>query len=117
MKTIMKYAAAIAVTSAFALAAATPSEARNHGGAWAAAGAGFAAGAIVGAAAANSYGPGYYGPGYYGPAYYGPAYYGPGPYAYEAAPVYVAPAPAYVGGRCWHSTDSDRGFGYYGACR
>lgn len=115
MRTVLKYAGAAALTAALALAAATPSEAR-HGRNAALIG-GFAAGAIVGAAAANS---GYY---YGGPAYYygGPAYYEP--YAYEPAPVYVAPAPAYVaprpvyrGGGCWHSTDKDRGYGYYGAC-
>jgi len=106
---ITKYAVAAALAGALAIAATTPSQARH--GRIAAAGIGFAAGAIVGAAAANSY----YGPGYYGPAYYGPApvYYGDGPYAYDAAPVYTALAPR----GCWHVTDSDRGYGYYGACR
>ena len=87
MRTVLKYAMAATVTGALALAAASPSEAR--GGRNAALIGGFAAGALVGAAVANSYygGPGYY----YGP---GPAYYGPGPYAYEPAPVY-APAPRY----------------------
>ena len=66
---------------------------------------GFGAGALLGAAAANANAGYYYGPGYYD---YG---YAPAP-AYEAAPVYVQPAP----GNCWHSTDSDRGFGYYGRC-
>ena len=94
MRTFLKYAMAATVTGALALAAASPSEAR--GGRNAALIGGFAAGAVIGAVAANSYygGPGYYygpGPAYYGP---GPAYYGPGPYAYEPAPVY-APAPRY----------------------
>jgi hypothetical protein len=66
-----------------ALAAASPSEAR--GGRNAAAAIGFGAGAVVGAAAANSaYGDGYYGPGYgYADEGYaaGPGYDG---YAYEA---------------------------------
>lgn len=109
MMRITKYAVAAALTGALAIAAATPSQARH--GRNAAAGIGFAAGALVGAAAANSY----YGPGYYGPAYYGPGpvYYDEGPYAYDAAPVYAAPAPR----QCWHYTDKDRGFGYYTTCR
>ena len=97
MKTIFKYAAAVALTGALAVAAATPSEARH--GRNAAAGIGFVAGALVGAAVVNN---GYYGgagygyaPGYYaepGYAYEEPGYAG---YAYEAAPVYVEPAPTY----------------------
>ena len=60
MKTVLKYAAAVALTGALALAAATPSEARH--GRNAAAGIGFVAGALVGAAVVNN---GYYGgPGY-----------------------------------------------------
>ena len=110
MRTVLKYAAAVALTGALALAATSPSQAR-HGRNAALIG-GFAAGAAIGGfAAANS---GYYygGPGYYyGP---GPVYYDP--YAYEPAPVYVAPAPVYRRGGCWHETDSSRGFGYYGAC-
>ena len=88
MKTIMKYVAAATLTGALALAAATPSQARHWHRGGAALG-GFAAGAVLGAAAASSY----YGPGYY---------YGPGPYAYDYAPGYVdegsyayEPAPTY----------------------
>jgi hypothetical protein len=70
MRTIIKYATAAALTGALAVAMATPSQAR-HGRNAAAIG-GFAAGAVVGAAAAN--------------AAYGPYYdYGPG-YAYDAGP-------------------------------
>jgi hypothetical protein len=90
-----------------AVATASPSQAR-HGRNAAAIG-GFAVGALVGAAAANAASPGYY----YEPGYtYAPAY------AYEPAPVYVAPAPRYYyrSDRCWHVTDSTRGYGYYGAC-
>ncbi len=113
MKRIGKYSAAAVLTGALAIASATPSQARH--GRIAAAGIGFAAGALVGAAAANAA---------YGPSYYGPAYYGPGPYyapyAYEPAPVYAEPAPVYAAPvparQCWHATDKDRGFGYYGAC-
>jgi hypothetical protein len=82
MNVILKSAAAAALVGALALASATPGEARS-GRYWGAAGAGFAAGALVGAAAANSnaYGSGYYAPGYaYAPAYSSPAY---GAYAYE----------------------------------
>jgi hypothetical protein len=67
MRTAFKYAAALAVTGALALAAATPSQARWHGGG--AAAAGFAAGALVGAAAASANNGYYYAPGYSGYAY------------------------------------------------
>jgi hypothetical protein len=93
MKTIFKYAAAVALTGALALAAATPSEARH--GRHAAAGIGFVAGALVGAAVVNS---GYYG----GAGYYGPGYAYESDYAYEAAPVYVEPAPTYYSGRSYY---------------
>jgi len=93
MRTVLKYAAALSLTGAVALAAATPSQARWHHGwhdGWhngGAVAAGIAAGALVGAAAASSgyyYGPGDYayeaGPGYYGPRY---RYYYPGSDANE----------------------------------
>jgi hypothetical protein len=65
-------------------------------GYWGGAGIGFAAGAIIGAAAASAY---------YGGGYYGGPYYGAGPYVYDApGPVYVVPAYPYgyygYGGRC-----------------
>jgi hypothetical protein len=91
MRTILKYTAAVALTGAIALASAAPSEARY--GRNAAAIGGFAAGAIVGAAAAGAASGGYYAdPGYYAepgyaPAYYDSGYYDPG-YAYAPAPVY-----------------------------
>jgi hypothetical protein len=76
---MLKYVAALTLTGALALVAATPSQAR-HGRNAAAIG-GFAAGALIGAAAANanngySYG---YGPDYYAYDYapgdaYAPAY-------------------------------------------
>jgi hypothetical protein len=84
MRTIMKYAAALTLTGALAVAAATPSQARHwHNGA--AIGAGFAAGAIVGAAAVSA-NDGYNG--YYdGQDYaYEPGY--AGDYAYEPGPGY-----------------------------
>lgn len=88
MKTFLKIAGAVALTGAIALAAASPSQARD--GRYGAAAIGFGAGALVGAAAASSY--------YNGGYYYGaPGYaYDPG-YAYEpaAAPVYVDPGPGY----------------------
>jgi hypothetical protein len=116
MKTIFKYAAAVALTGALALVAATPSEARH--GRNAAAGIGFVAGALVGAAVVNN---GYYGePGYYGP---GPYAYGPGQdesYAYDPAPDYYAPAPRYYGGSSYHSGTGTCGAspasGNFGAC-
>jgi hypothetical protein len=102
MKTILKYAAAIALTGALAVAAATPGEAR--GGRNAAVIGGFVAGAVVGAAAANSY----YGPGYYAePGYaYGPGYGYESDYAYEA-PVYVQPGPRYYYGGPRYRSGSD----------
>lgn len=90
MKTLIKYTAAAVLTGAIALAAATPSEARNGRNA---AAIGFGVGAVAGAAIAGSaYNGGYYG--YYGePAYvYSPGYayepYGYDGYAYEPAPRY-----------------------------
>ena len=98
-KTWMKYTAAVALTGAIALAAATQSEARNGRNA---AAIGFGVGAVAGAAIASSaYNGGYYG--YYdGPAYaYSPGY-AYGPYGYDSyayAPGYdsyaYAPAPRY----------------------
>jgi hypothetical protein len=109
MKTIMKYAAAAAMTGALALAVATPSQAR--GGAALAAGAGFAAGALVGSAAANG---AYYGPGYYGSGYYGDDY------AYEPAPTYYGPAPRYYGGPRYRSNEynctASPASGSFGSC-
>jgi hypothetical protein len=88
MNTVLKYAVAATLTGALALAAATPSEARD--GRNAAVIGGFAAGALVGAAVANSNN------GYYGPAYgYGPVYYDEPAYAYGPGPIYVEPAPTY----------------------
>jgi hypothetical protein len=91
MKIHKTHLIALALTGAMAVAAVTPSFARDRS--WAAAGAGFAAGAIVGAAAANANAGYYYGPGYepYGYAYapapatvYAPGYvYAPGAYAYS----------------------------------
>ncbi len=97
MKPIFKYALAATLTGALALAAASPSEARD--GRNAAAAIGFGAGALFGAAVASSANSGYYGPGYaYGPDYYvepGYAYEG---YAYEPAPRYYRSGPRYYGG-------------------
>lgn len=112
MTKITKGIAAVGVAGLVALAATAPAEARK--GRNAAAIGGFVAGAAVGAAVAGSSRSYYGGPGgYYGPTYYEPAptYYGGG-YAYEPAPTYYAPAPR----RCWISTDSTRGYGYYGRC-
>lgn len=110
MKTILKYAVAAALTGALALAAASPSEARN--GRNAAAAIGFGAGALVGAAVVGSQ---YNNGGYYGP---GPGYYAEPGYAYEPETVYVQPRRAYRGGGggCWVATDTSRGYGYYGPC-
>ena len=109
MNKFVKFAVAATMTGAFALALASPSEARN--GRNAAAIGGFAAGAVLGAAIANPNNGYYGGPGYY----YQEPVYAPG-YAYEPAPVYVSPRRGYRGGGCWIATDTSRGYGYYGAC-
>ena len=86
MKTFIKYATAVTLAGALAVAIATPSQARD--GRNAAVIGGFAAGAVVGAAAANNY----YGPGY---GYYNNSYaYEPGytdGYAYAPASNYYGP--------------------------
>jgi hypothetical protein len=89
MKTWINYSAAVALAGVMALAAASPSEARNGRNA---AAIGFGVGALAGAAIASSaYNNGYYG--YYEPGYaYAPAYgydsYAYDSYAYEPAPRY-----------------------------
>lgn len=84
---ILKKHAALAATLAI-VAVATPAQARVNG--WTAAGLGFAAGTVVGAAAVNA-NTRYYGLGYY----YAPAYaYAPAASAYMYAPAYTS---AYVG--------------------
>ncbi len=92
MKTTTKHALVLATAGILAISAATPSFARG-GRVAAAAGIGFIAGAVIGAAAANA-NTGYY----YGPDYaYDPVYYPAPGYAYvpAPAPVYSYPAPAY----------------------
>ncbi|MGE0565766.1 MAG: hypothetical protein AB7O50_14755 [Pseudolabrys sp.] len=113
MTTMIKSLTAVGAAGLVALATAmSPAEAKD--GRNAAAIGGFVAGAAVGAAVANS-GRGYYaGPGYYEPDYYGPGYYSYG-YSQEIGQVPSGPYP-YAASRCWVSTDSDRGYGYYRAC-
>lgn len=79
MNTFAKYATAAALAGALAVPAASPSLARgwhHHRAFGPGLGFGLAAGALVGAAAANAYAPDYYAPGYaYAPDYaYAPAY-------------------------------------------
>ena len=101
MNMIMKSGAVLGLAGALAIGAMTPSEAR--GGRWAAAGVGFAAGALVGAAVASApYNRGYYYDGGYGYSP-GPAYYDAPAYSYGYADSYgYEPAPRYYryrGGR------------------
>jgi hypothetical protein len=114
MNIILKSAGAAALVGAVALASMTPSEARNR---WIGpAAAGFAAGAIVGSAAAGAYG---YRGGYYDPGYaYGSGY---DAYAYESptyvAPTYVEPtyaAPTYYYGYGRDRSNCGRSPGNYG---
>ncbi len=96
MKPFVKSVAALGVIGALALTVATPSEARSR---WAPAAAGFAVGAIVGAAVANSNGRYYDGYAYesypYSPSYGYDAYgYEPRTYvvpSYRYGPVYENP--------------------------
>jgi hypothetical protein len=95
MNSVVKAATAVVLGGALVAGSVTASSARSWRP-WAAAGAGFVAGAAIGAAAANAnanayYGPRYYEPGYaYEPAYGGPAYQSYGyqgyaPYSYRDA--------------------------------
>ena len=96
MRTIAKYAAAMALTGALAVAAVSPGEARSGRNA---AAIGFGVGAVAGAAIASSaYNGGYYG--FYDPGQFGYAYapgYGYNAYAYEPGYAYVAPGYDYHG--------------------
>jgi hypothetical protein len=107
--TLIKYTAAVALTGAIALTAATPSEARNGRNA---AAIGFGVGAVAGAAIASSaYNGGYYG--YYGePAYaYSPGYvYEPYGYDYEPYGYAYAPAPRYRYYPRWQDEHSTNNF-------
>jgi hypothetical protein len=111
------------LTGAIALAAASPSEARD--GRNAAAAIGFGAGALVGAAVVGSANRGYYrGPGYYynEPAYaYEPGYVEPAPtYYYRDRPSYYRDRPSgrVINGRDVPSCATDGGYGKidYSAC-
>lgn len=85
MNAIAKSAAVLVAAGTLVTATVTSGEARS--GRWAAAGAGFVAGALIGAAVANAHGGYYYGPryGYYGSSYaYVPSYYG-----YKAGSTYT----------------------------
>jgi hypothetical protein len=115
MQIVSKGALAAGLSGLFLLAAATPGSARDWHP-WGAAAAGFAAGAIVGAAAASTYpyGPYYYGPGYgyyYAPGYaYVPAHPRYGYEGYAAVPYhrpYAAPGPGQI---------NSNSFGCTGAC-
>lgn len=89
----------LALAGVSVLALSTPADAQWRGRTAAAAGIGFAAGAVIGAAAANAATPRthYYGTpyGYYGSPYASYGYYDPAPSYYESAPVYVAPSYGY----------------------
>lgn len=99
--TIANKSLALAVAGIVTVAAVTPSFARSWRP-WAAAGAGFAAGAAIGAAAASSRA--FYGPGYGSYAYapgYGSYAYAPGYQAYAYSPGYmgyVNPTPVFRAG-------------------
>ena len=97
---LVKPALALGLVSALTLAVATPSEARSgrNAAAIGAGVAGFAVGAMIGSAAANSNRGYYYNEPYAyspGPAYYGERYYGEPAYVDSYA---YSPRPQYYGG-------------------
>jgi hypothetical protein len=100
----------LAITAASATDASAQWRGRHHGGHWGPGigiGAGIAAGALIGSAvAARPYG------GYY---YDEPGYVYDTPYAYEAAPVYVAPG-YYGGGYRYGRCYTDEGYGRRAPC-
>lgn len=97
MKRMMKFAAATGVAGVLAMSLAVPSYAEH--GRNAAAAIGFGAGALVGAAAADSVNSPYYAGGYgYRDYGYRGGYYRGGPYAYERGPYAAAPAYGTYGG-------------------
>lgn len=104
MTSVLKYAAVVALTGAMTLAASTPSDARR--GRNAALIGGLAAGALIGAAAANANRGYYYAPGYY----YGPGYAYEPVYEYPAPPVYV-PGPYYDQGPRYYYGSGGSGCG------
>lgn len=135
---IVKSLAAMALAGAMLSSSVIPGQAADGRNA---AAIGFGVGALVGAAAATAAAQPYY----YREPYYGGYAYAPGyayePYAYEPVPAFAyQPAPAYsyqyqpapryaepqmgvsayaaapAPSQCWVSTDSARGYGYYGAC-
>ena len=112
--TLAKTSIALALAGAVTLAAATPTLARD-GRSWGAAGAGFVAGAVVGATVANSrasygYGPGYSAYGYAPGSAYGAYAYAPGSgydaYAYAPGSDAYASAPGYTGSGRFGSYDA-----------
>ena len=115
MRVQKTHAAALGLAAALVVTAATPSLALDR---WGAAGVGFAAGAVVGAAAANANAGYYYGPGYGYQSYnydpYGYAYAPSAGYAYAPSASYgYAPtssysyAPAYRPGWSAHAPNFD----------
>ena len=120
MRQLTKNAIALALAGAVTASAATPTLARSWKP-WAAAGAGFAAGAVVGSAIASRpyYGSyGYYSPGYDSYAY-SPGYDG---YAYSPSVTYATPAPYYGYGYGYRNgtqgcvSEGPYGKPDYGAC-
>jgi hypothetical protein len=106
MKLLVKPAIVLGIAGALALGSMTASQARVRP--WVAGAAGFAAGAAIGAAAANSgyYGDGYYDGGYYNNAYYNSGYYGD---SYAAAPGFGPTDPAFAD---TSDPNSVHGYGY-----
>jgi hypothetical protein len=117
MNKIAKTSAALALGGALLAGSVTASSARDWRP-WAAAGAGFVAGAAIAGAAANNsyyYGPGYYERGYaYEPGYaYGSTYsYEPGYSSYSYEPSYSYQPAVRGWGRC----QTDEGYGRRANC-
>ena len=118
MTRIRKTALAVAMAGALSAAAVTPSFAQHRP--WVAAGAGFAAGALIGAAAANAANSTYY---YTAPSYgYAaePSYVVEPGYVYEPEPTYVYPRTYYgrVGSPNYrpYECSTDEGYGRRSGC-
>jgi hypothetical protein len=108
MKHLLKPAIVLGIAGVMTLGSLSASQARVRP--WVASAAGFAAGAAIGAAAANanSY---YYDGGYYDGGYYDTAYYGDS-YAYDRPAVAYTGDPAYTGYNAYAYAPSYRSYGY-----
>jgi len=107
MNRLWKPAIVLGLAGAMAIGSLSASQARVRP--WVAGAAGFAAGAAIGAAAANANN--YYGGGYYDSAYYDDGY-AYGGYAYDRPGVAYTGDPAYAGYNAYGYAPGYRSYGY-----